>query len=475
MIAYLKNNMFFTCILIISLIVLFLLQSEEQHNMLVLLFGGFLFLVFTVKKAASISDFYMLIVFLAPFSMGMAFTDGFKLSFPSEALTLVIIFLFLTKAVWGMKVNLDFIKHPISILLIADLIWALITTITSEMFDVSLKRFLLKFIFIIAYFFIIISLEKREKQFNLYYFYGLGLIIPILSTFARHYQYNFSQPSSIDVIRPFYDDHTLYAACIAFVLPYFLLNTSSTNKNTKWLSMLMSGIFIIAVLTSYSRAAWISLLAAGVIYLLLKLKVKFKHLFFSLIIGLVIVSVNFDTIYNSLRSTEIKYDENVTTHLSSVTNLENDASNLERINRWVCAMRMFQEKPLTGFGPGTYQFTYDRFQTKEYMTRISTHNGDKGNAHSEYFSYLSESGVIGLIVFTCIVFYSLYLGMRLLYGNISQEHKIIVTAALLGLVTFYIHGLFNTFSDYEKMSVLYLGSLGILVQMDLKSKNHKPY
>ena len=40
--------------------------------------------------------------------------------------------------------------------------------------------------------------------------------------------------------------------------------------------------------------------------------------------------------------------------LSSVTNISTDASNLERINRWSCAVRMFQEKPILGWGPLMY-------------------------------------------------------------------------------------------------------------------------
>ena len=34
-------------------------------------------------------------------------------------------------------------------------------------------------------------------------------------------------------------------------------------------------------------------------------------------------------------------------------NVSTDASNLERINRWNCAIRMYAERPFLGHGPGT--------------------------------------------------------------------------------------------------------------------------
>ena len=52
---------------------------------------------------------------------------------------------------------------------------------------------------------------------------------------------------------------------------------------------------------------------------------------------------------------------------------------MERINRWKCAVSMFKEKPILGYGPGTYQFHYGVFQNHKDKTIISTNSGDMGN------------------------------------------------------------------------------------------------
>jgi O-antigen ligase len=308
---------------------------------------------------------------------------------------------------------------------------------------------------------------------KIFWLYGLGFILPILSALFIHSQTGFIQASSFSACQPFYSDHTLYAACLAFIIPFFILESRqsySEHKSIVYFNIAMVALLFVAIYFSYSRAAWISLFIALVVYIIIKLKIKFFYIAILLISLITVIATNFESIYGELRENDTKYSDDATAHLSSVTNLQNDASNLERINRWVCAYRMFEERPLLGFGPGTYQFVYDQFQTPEYMTRISTHKGDKGNAHSEYFSYLSETGIIGLIVFMGIVIYSIYLSFNILSRNITKEQRLIVLASLLGLITFFTHGLFNTFSDYEKMSVLYLGSLAILTKVDFDSK-----
>src|ERR1700741_5654528 len=82
-------------------------------------------------------------------------------------------------------------------------------------------------------------------------------------------------------------------------------------------------------------------------------------------------------------------------NIESMSNISTDVSNMERLNRWNCAIQMFQDKPYLGFGPGTYQFLYAPYQKSSMKTVISTNFGEKGNAHSEYLGPLCEQGFIG--------------------------------------------------------------------------------
>ena len=101
--------------------------------------------------------------------------------------------------------------------------------------------------------------------------------------------------------------------------------------------------------------------------------------------------------------------ENFSERLESMSNVSTDASNLERLNRWNSAIQLFKERPILGWGPGTYAFVYAPFQDASDLTIISTNFGDGGNAHSEYLGPLSEQGILGLIFIIGIVFTFFYL------------------------------------------------------------------
>jgi putative inorganic carbon (HCO3(-)) transporter len=78
--------------------------------------------------------------------------------------------------------------------------------------------------------------------------------------------------------------------------------------------------------------------------------------------------------------------------------VERDESVLERLNRWGAAIRMGAARPVTGFGPGTFERRYAAYQDEGRTTRWTTPRGDLGDAHSELFSRLAEEGLPGAIL-----------------------------------------------------------------------------
>ena len=150
-----------------------------------------------------------------------------------------------------------------------------------------------------------------------------------------------------------------------------------------------------------------------------------------------------------------------------MTNISTDASNVERLNRWSCAIRMFEQRPVFGWGPGTYMFQYAPFQLSYEKTIISTNEGDRGNAHSEYLGPLAESGLFGILYFILIAVFSIYTGLRAYKYAVNKEIKTLSLFALLGLITYFVHGFLNNFLDTDKLSSLFWGSIAFLVVADI--------
>jgi len=176
-------------------------------------------------------------------------------------------------------------------------------------------------------------------------------------------------------------------------------------------------------------------------------------------------------IWDRLEKNKQGNSANFIQHLQSISNISTDNSNLERINRWQSAFRMFNERPVFGFGPGTYQFEYGPYQHSTEKTLISTNFGDRGNAHSEYIGPLAEEGLPGMLIMAGILVFTIITGLRVYKKAKSRELKILSLSILLGLITYFFHGTMNNFLDSDKASVPFWGFIAMLVAMDLYNVN----
>lgn len=450
----------------------YLLYNGQQSNLETL---NYLLSAISIGLVASSYFKYAIpaIIIMAPLSVNLpAETLGFKISFPTEIFTLILFIIASCQLLYYERFDKKILKHPISILLITDLSWTLITALTSTDITVSAKRFVLKLVFISIYFFAFSHWFKDKKNTaKLYSLYGIGLLYPIIHTLIYHANFDFSQQVSFAAPMPFYMDHTIYGACLGIVFPFFLVKIYRNNR-INYFALSITLLLFAAIILSYSRATWICLVLIGISYLAIKFGVKAKHFLLIIALGTFTLITQFDTIFFSLQNQETtENDDNVADHLGSVTNLNTDASNLERINRWVAAYNMFLEKPLTGFGPGTYQFEYAPYQEITFKTRISTNSGNRGHAHSEYLGSLAETGLVGLMIFLALIFTSLHYGITM----IKKNGGIVSWIATLTILSFIIQGTFNGFLDYEKMAILVYGSMAIIATANYEQAEYNDW
>lgn len=307
--------------------------------------------------------------------------------------------------------------------------------------------------------------------------YVISFSVVILYTLIRHSAHGLdNQMMAHSMMQPFFKDHTSYGAILAFLLPVLLAFFALTKRgdiNTRFLMALLILFYIFATVFSYTRAAWVSLIAGLMIFIVIRLRIKFEIL---AIAGVVLIALFFafqTQIFMQLEGNRQKSSGDIGEHVQSISNVSTDQSNLERINRWSCAYRMWKDKPIFGFGPGTYQFEYGKFQRSFEKTEISTDFGIKGTAHSEYLGPLSESGVLGMLSMLIIVITTIITGIRVHLKARSRAIKLLSLGILIGLITYYVHGVLNNFLDTDKASALFWGFTAMLVAMDVFHKERE--
>lgn len=430
-----------------------------------------LLLIIVLLYFISVDKVIFLIALLTPLAINIRDSEfGIGISLPTEPLMLGVLVFFVIKMLYDGKYDFRILKHPISILIILNLIWLLFTSITSEIPLVSFKFLLARLWFVIPfYFFIILMFKKPGNMKTFIWLYVAGLVVVVFYTLYHHSIRGFDEDSGHWVMTPFYNDHTVYGAALAlFIPPLFAFSIMrSYSIGSRIISFSVFLLFVVALVLSYSRAAWLSLALSLVVLVIVLLKIRFQWVLVAAVglLGLFIVFQQ--EIFQRLEKNKQDSSANFVEHVQSIANISSDASNLERINRWQSALRMSEERPFWGWGPGTYQFLYAPYQRSKEKTIISTNAGDLGNAHSEYIGPLAESGFLGMISMFLIFSFSVYTGLMVYRKLKNRELKILALSIVIALISYYLHGFLNNFLDSDKASVPIWGFIALLVALDI--------
>ncbi len=424
---------------------------------------------------------FMAVVFITPLSIELSRLSAglpFDLALPTEPIIILMVLLLMFKLIMkGGTTDPGLIRHPVSLAILLYLIWLFLTTLTSSLPVVSVKFFLVRFWFIAVFYFMAIIIFRKLSNIRVFLWsYILALLIVVVYTLYRHSGYGFiSQAAAHWVVRPFYNDHTAYGAVLSMFIPVLAILGFRRKSSfpLRCITLTLLAVFMIALVFSYSRAAWLSLAAASVVWIIIWLRIGMRSLVAFSLISLSFIFMLRHDIVREMEKNRQDSSANFYEHIRSMTNITSDASNVERINRWKSAIGMFNEKPVFGWGPGTYMFLYAPFQYSYDRTIISTNSADGGDAHSEYLGPLAESGLPGLISLLVLIFTVLYTGFRLCRNLRHRRDRMLATGILVGLITYLVHGVLNNFLHTDKLAVPFWGFVAILVALDLYGKKRK--
>jgi putative inorganic carbon (hco3(-)) transporter len=456
------------------------LKKQPESFVIMVVFFMLALAWLIVRLKLQVILFKLLALFL-PFSFEMTLSRDAVILFPGElfigiaALTLLMKIVLQPSAFYNYFSGEIVYVLPFLFILLLSALFSTMPVVSAKFVFINIT-YLLVFLVLFKY-----TLSKNPKLFiQMITLYSLGFAIVIAYATYRYWQYGFNPVVTKGIFRPFYKDHTITGASAAILSAFWFLKAFYTNKPTSRLIMGVAGLlFLYAVLLTRSRAAIISLVFFTVVWGILHLKIHFKYIALAGIFALIVVTVFHRQIYDKLyynkyvsRKQNVEWSE----FLKSAGNVTTDDSNVERLNRWYAGIQMFRERPLTGFGPGTYQFAYIPYQKKELTNRLTVKNpyripeNSGGTAHSEYILALSEMGFLGFAALVLLLGRWVWLVLIKSKFHPERNQMIIVFAAMS---TYLFHAFFNNFLNTDKFAFLFWGMAASFLTVYETEENKK--
>lgn len=192
------------------------------------------------------------------------------------------------------------------------------------------------------------------------------------------------------------------------------------------------GLMAYALILSFSRGAWLSLIIGGIVAAAFYMAWKqgSRRQIIALLTGSILLVGLMSSYY-------IGNKDRFSSLNRSVLNW--------RVEVWKDTVGMIKERPLFGYGINTYMrkfqwYRYDRLNVPKHKQHRSTY------AHNCYLQIAMESGLAGLAAFLWILYAyyrHLLAGVRSLIAR-DKEEAFLAGGLLTGITVFLIHAFFDT-------------------------------
>ncbi|MFN8276577.1 MAG: O-antigen ligase family protein [Chitinophagales bacterium] len=417
---------------------------------------------------------YYFLLIMVPCSIEYYFSDSLATDLPTEPLMIGMMLIGLVMLVYrATEWPKGFFLHPLMIALGFHLFWIVVTAINSENVLHSVKILLAKTWYIMA-FTVMTALVVQSAQDirRMFWCIFIPLIVLTLITVMRHgliYQFGFAEVNKC--VTPYFRNHVNYAAILSVFFPFVLLARSWYEKGTWmhfWLSCAI--VFLIAAIyLSYTRTAMLAVLAMIPFYFV----VRWKLMRYAMLGALVLLSVVIiRTVHNNhymkyapdFEATV--YHDDFGSHVGS-TFEGKDVSSMERVYRWVAAMRMARERPWMGVGPGNFFDYYKSYTVTNFETYISD-NEERSTVHNYFLLMLSEQGFPGLLIFLGLMVALFLYGERIYARAASDADRRTVMMLLLMLLSVYVNLLLSDMLESDKVGPFFFMAMALLVLADKK-------
>lgn len=313
-------------------------------------------------------------------------------------------------------------------------------------------------------FYLLFSGRKIKWHEDFLKIVGLGTLFAVIFGFII---YLFKEQPRM--IGPFFNkDYYAHQWPNAFALylvtawPVFLILVR--KKTQRWAAIFLSIIFT-ALLLTYSRGALIAL--GGQLFLVaIYYARRFKLKTIAYIFLTIVLSAGLFYATNFVRSQ--KYEMvNIEDRINFGDN-QNLTSKQERIDFWIGAIKLAEEKPITGWGPFSFRYAYSGIQ--------KTLLGSADHPHNVFLKIAAENGLIALTAFLVFLI-AIFVKILRRFSKLKPEDKDLVYLLSVAVLGSFAHNLIDynlNFLANFLLLIIFITFISSILSKEPKREN-KPY
>ena len=359
-------------------------------------------------------------------------------------------------------------------------LWLLVSVVCSKVLFFSMKVVLAKSWLMVCYFILplFIFTEKKDyvRAFKLMVIPALlTVIIIVIHHAALGFSFKKVQRSLEFLGQSLYYNHVDYSSVTSMLFPLLLVGYTLTKKRS-WVTritfLVVILIFIAGIVFAQTRAAYIAVIFAVTVGVCMRLRLV--NFIMPTIYGLIILMLVYMIPNNKFLEFRPNYNKtymhkDFAAHLIATVR-GTDMSGMERVYRWIAAIRMSKANPFTGVGPRGFYYYYKPYAVTSFKTYVSR-NPEQSTTHNYYLYMLVEQGYPAMFLYALLIPMIFAKAQKVYHRFKDKFYRTVTIGLAMTIAAGFINNFFSELIETHKIGALFYLPMALLIILDKKSRD----
>ena len=267
---------------------------------------------------------------------------------------------------------------------------------------------------------------------------GVGVIISSVGIYQYIERVIYKGEYTTRIFSTMENSNNLGALFVILIFPMIILAIKEKNKLKKSIYYVVSLLFLVNIVFSFSRNAWLGFIIG---YITLIFILNYRLIYGLLIGGIAVLSI--PSIFQRIKE------------------IGDISQNLSRLSLWQIAVAMIKDHPILGVGNGNYRTLYNHYHNNiSHITDYEAHNNF--HPHNAYLKAQSELGIMGTISLLGFLITSFTKCNRFSNNIKDKFYKNFYKGFSASIIAFMFMNFVDNFFSAPKVVAFFFILLGIL-------------